>query len=159
METQARRQTLRLLTNGMYVMTSRDGDHYGGATITWLSQVSFKPPLLMAAVRPESNVFQCLAGSRSAAVHVLGADQQDIALRFFSPTRASDECMNGEPFTLGVTGAPILTRSGAWVECRVAGIVDTGGDHAVVILEVVDAEYRGAVEPLTIAASPWVYGG
>lgn len=159
MEAQTKRRTLRLLTNGMYVLTARDGDHYGGATITWLTQVSFKPPLLMAAVRPESNAFQCLAASRAAVVHVLGIDQQDIALRFFAPTRASDGLINGEPFTCGITGSPILTRLGAWAECRVDGIVQTAGDHALVVMEVMDAQCREPLEPLTIAASPWVYGG
>ena len=159
MDVQTRRRTLRLLTNGLYVLTSRDQDHYGAATITWLSQASFKPPLLMAAVRPDSNTFQCLARSGVAAVHVLGVDQQDIALKFFAPTRVRDGQINGEPFTEGVSGAPILTRLSAWVECRVVQIVSTGGDHATVILEVLEAQYRAPVEPLTIAASPWEYGG
>ena len=159
MDIQVRRRTLRLLTNGMYVMTSRDSQHYGAATITWLSQASFRPPLLMAAVRPESNVFKCLKNSGIAAVHVLGTDQQDTAMKFFASTRASDGQINGEPFTDGVTGAPVFTRLGAWVECRVVRIVETGGDHALVIMEVVDAACRAPVEPLTIASSPWAYGG
>jgi hypothetical protein len=33
------------------------------------------------------------------------------------------------------------------------------GDHAVVVMEVVEAECRGDVRPLTVAASPWEYGG
>lgn len=159
MDVMTRRHTLRLLTNGMYIMTSRHGDQFGAATITWLSQASFKPPLLMAAVRPESNVFRCLAGSRVAAIHVLGVDQQEIALKFFAPTREDGGQINDEPFADGITGAPILTRLGAWVECRVLWLVETGGDHALVIMEVVDAQCRESVEPLSIAASPWVYGG
>jgi flavin reductase (DIM6/NTAB) family NADH-FMN oxidoreductase RutF len=159
MDVHTKRRTLRLLTNGMYVVTSRQGDHFGAATITWLSQASFRPPLLMAAVRPESNVFRCFKPGGAAAVHILGIEQQDIALKFFAPTVVSDSQINGEPFVDGVTGAPVLTRCGAWVECRVVRIIDTGGDHAVVVMEVVETQYRGPVEPLTIKASPWVYGG
>ena len=158
-DAQARRRALRLVTNGMFVMTARDGDHYGVATLTWLSQASFKPPLLMVGVRPASNVFQCLTRSGFAAVHVLGADQQEVALKFFSPTQVTDGQINGEPFTDGVTGAPLFPRLRAWVECRVVRIVDAGGDHAVVIMEVVEAKCPGSFEPLTVAASPWVYGG
>jgi flavin reductase (DIM6/NTAB) family NADH-FMN oxidoreductase RutF len=33
------------------------------------------------------------------------------------------------------------------------------GDHAIVILEVVNAEIRGEITPLTVADSPWEYGG
>ena len=159
MDAKTRRQALRSLTNGMYVMTARDGDHYGAATVTWLSQASFKPPLLMAAVRPESNVFQCLRRSGTVVVHVLGAEHQGIALNFFVPTAACDGRINGEPFADGVTGAPVLTRLGVWIECRVVRVIETGGDHAVVIMEAVDAQCRAPVEPLTIAGSPWEYGG
>ena len=153
-----RTQTLRTLSNGMYIVTSSSGDRYGAATITWLSQASFKPPLVMAAIRPESNVFKCLLESGVAAVHVLDATQQDMAFRFFSPTRVSDGAINGEPFTNGVTRAPILQNAAAYFECRVRRTVMLG-DHAVVIFEVVEAECRRKVEPLTVAASPWEYGG
>jgi flavin reductase (DIM6/NTAB) family NADH-FMN oxidoreductase RutF len=153
-----RKRTLRLLSNGMYVMTSSSGAQHGAATLTWLSQASFKPPLVMAAIRPTSNVFKCLAESHVAAIHILGADQQEMAQRFFSPTRVLDDTINGEPFVAGVTRAPILKNARAHVECEVRHIF-TRGDHAVVVLEVIEAECHGEIDPLTVAASPWEYGG
>jgi flavin reductase (DIM6/NTAB) family NADH-FMN oxidoreductase RutF len=159
MDAKTRQKTLRMLSNGMYVMTSRSGDHYGGATVTWLSQASFKPPLIMAAIRTDSNIFKCLSESHIAAVHILGITQQDIARKFFSPTQVGNGEMNGEPFTDGKTSAPILKNLPAYVECRVNRIVDDGGDHALVVMEVVEAECREQVQPLTIAESPWEYGG
>lgn len=159
MDAKAKRKTLRMLTNGMYVMSSRSDDRYGVATVTWLSQASFRPPLIMAAVRRESNVFKCLRESRAAAIHILGHHQQDLAQRFFSPTKASDGTINGEPFTDGVTSAPVLRNAPAYLECWVRHIIDDLGDHAVVIMEVAEAACRDDVRPLTIAESPWEYGG
>jgi flavin reductase (DIM6/NTAB) family NADH-FMN oxidoreductase RutF len=158
MDPSVRKRTLRLLSNGMYVMTSSSGEQHGAATLTWISQASFTPPLVMAAIRPTSNVFKCLAESHVAAIHILGADQQEMAQRFFSPTRVLDDTINGEPFVPGVTRAPILKNARAHVECEVRHIF-TRGDHAVVVLEVVEAEYHGEIDPLTVAASPWEYGG
>ena len=83
-------------------MTSSNGLHHGAATLTWISQASFKPPLVMAAIRPTSNVFRCLAESRVAAIHILDANQQEMAQRFFSPTCVVDHTINGEPYYLGV---------------------------------------------------------
>ena len=68
MDTGTRKKTLRLLSNGVYVLTSRSEDRYGAATVSWVSQASFKPPLIMVAVRRESNVFGCLAESRAAVL-------------------------------------------------------------------------------------------
>ena len=159
MDAKVRRKTLRLLSNGVYVLTSRSEDRYGAATVTWVSQASFKPPLIMAAVRRESNVFQCLAESRFAALHIVGNGQQEIARRFFFPTAAGCGTINGEPVVEGKTAVPVLASLPAHIECQVKRIVDTDGDHAVVILRVVEAEYREEVRPLTIAETPWQYGG
>ena len=159
MDIKVRQRTLRKLSNGIYVLTSRCTDRYGAATITWVSQASFKPPLIMAAVRTDSNVFKCLRESRIAALHILSEEQQEIARRFFSPTSAAPGMINGEPFAEGRTAAPILENLPAHIECRVEQIIDTDGDHAVVILRVVEAECRKQFRPLTIADSPWEYGG
>lgn len=158
-DAKVRQKTLRLLSNGVYVLTSRSGDHYGAATVSWVSQVSFKPPLIMAAVRRDSNVFKCMEVSRVAALHIVGNGQQETAWRFFFPTRANCTTINGEPFSDGKTEAPILTKLPAHVECRVEQVVDTDGDHALMILRVVEAELRDTVRPLTIADTLWEYGG
>jgi flavin reductase (DIM6/NTAB) family NADH-FMN oxidoreductase RutF len=159
LNTQVRRQALRKLSNGVYVLTSRCTDRFGAATVSWVSQASFKPPLIMAAVRTDSNVFQCLRESRIAALHVVSDEQQDIARRFFSPTSAAAGTINGEPFAEGRTAAPILANLPAHVECHVEQIIETDGDHVVVILRVVEAECSKPFRPLTIADSPWEYGG
>lgn len=159
MDTTTRKKTLRMLTNGVYIVTSRAEERYGGATVTWVSQASFRPPLLMAAIRKDSNVYQCLLVSRFAALHVLSADQQDVAQKFFTPTSVSDGRMNGEPFLEGKTTVPVLKNARAYVECRVVRIIDDVGDHAVVIMEVLEAECRHSVDPMRIAESPWQYGG
>ena len=67
--------------------------------------------------------------------------------------------INGEPFVDGKTTAPVLRNTPAHVECRVQQIVDDLGDHSIVILEVVEAEFRREARPLTIGDSPWEYGG
>jgi flavin reductase (DIM6/NTAB) family NADH-FMN oxidoreductase RutF len=159
MDAKVKQKTLRLLSNGVYVLTSRSGDCYGAATVSWVSQVSFKPPLVMAALRRESNVFKCLAQSGIAALHIVADGQHEVARTFFFPTRANCTTINGEPFAPGRTAAPILASLPAHIECRVEQIVDTEGDHALVILQVVEAGLREEVRPLTMAQTPWNYGG
>jgi flavin reductase (DIM6/NTAB) family NADH-FMN oxidoreductase RutF len=159
MDLQARKKTLRMFSNGVYIITARCGEEYGGATVTWVSQASFKPPLVMAAIRKESNVFRCMKDSGAAAIHIVARDQRDIAQRFFNPTTVEDGRMNTEPFRNGQTLAPILQNIPAYIECKVRHVYDGVGDHAVVVLEVVEAECGPGVRPLTVAESPWQYGG
>src|SRR5262249_44564927 len=159
MDAKIKRKTLRMFSNGIYILTSRNGDCCRAAIVSWVSQVSFKPPLIMAAVRKGSNVFACLSESGIAAIHILGADQQDVARKFFAKTQAIDGTINGEPFLNGKTYAPILQNAPAYVECQIHQIIENGGDHTIVVLEVVEAECRRQVQPLTVADSPWEYSG
>jgi flavin reductase (DIM6/NTAB) family NADH-FMN oxidoreductase RutF len=51
-----------------------------------------------------------------------------------------------------------LASQPAHVECRIKRIVNTDGDHALVILRVLEAEFREEVRPLTMAETPREYG-
>ena len=159
MDPKTKQRVLRLLTNGMYVITSRSGERYGAATVTWVSQASFKPPLLMVALRKDGSAYQCIVESRVAVLHVLDCEQRDLAQKFFAATEQSRGMLNGEPYSAGKNRAPILDNLGAYLECQVVEIVEKHGDHAVVILEAVEAVIRKEIKPLTVTDSPWQYGG
>ena len=159
MDPKIKQKVLRLLTNGMYILTSRSGKRFGAATITWVSQASFKPPLLMAALRKDGSAFQCVVESHAAVLHVLDSAQQTIAQKFFAATEESSGLLNGEPYSAGTIGAPVLGNLGAYLECKSLDILEKHGDHAIVVLEVLDAVLRKDVEPLTVTGSPWQYGG
>lgn len=159
MDAKVRQRTLRMLSNGMYIITARSSGRFGAATITWLSQASFKPPLLMTAIRKDSNVFACISETGVAAVHILDHEQQGLAQKFFAPTKVESNLINGKPFVAGKTSCPILENALAYVECELHEIVNNQGDHAVVIMEVIEAECRAELRRLTIADSRWEYGG
>jgi flavin reductase (DIM6/NTAB) family NADH-FMN oxidoreductase RutF len=159
MEPKTKQKALRLLTNGMYVLTSRSGDKYGAATVTWVSQASFKPPLLMAALRKDGSVFQCLAESKTAVLHVLAKDQKDVAQKFFAATKSEAGQINGEPFVPGKNSAPVLTNLPVYIEGSVVDVNDRLGDHALVIFEVTHCALSRDIDPLTVTDSPWEYGG
>jgi flavin reductase (DIM6/NTAB) family NADH-FMN oxidoreductase RutF len=159
MDATIRKKTLRLLSNGVYIITSSHLGQYGAATVTWVSQASFKPPLIMAAIRRDSNVFRCLSQSQAAAIHIVDSSQEQIAQKFFTPTRVDASGINGESFKVGATSAPVLQNFPARLECQVRQILDDEGDHAIVVMEVVEARCEAPVHPLTIRESPWEYGG
>jgi flavin reductase (DIM6/NTAB) family NADH-FMN oxidoreductase RutF len=159
MDLKTKQKVLRLLTNGMYILTSRSREHFGAATITWVSQASFKPPLLMVALRKDGSAFQCVVESRAAVLHVLSDDQRDIAQKFFAATTESQGRLNGEPYFEGTNGAPVLENLGAYLDCKALEILEKPGDHAIVVFEVVNAVLRKDIDPLTVTGSPRQYGG
>jgi flavin reductase (DIM6/NTAB) family NADH-FMN oxidoreductase RutF len=151
-------KALRLLSHGVYVLTSRSRERYGAATVSWVSQASVKPPLLTVALRPDCRVFECLAESGVAALHIVGESQQDLAQRFFLATDAGGGQINGEPIEAGSHAAPLLANLPVRLECEVERIVDTDGDHVIVILRVVETACEVQVRPLTAAEALVQYG-
>lgn len=162
MDSKLRKSVLRQISNGVYVLTGSGRERPAGATITWLTQFSFDPPLLVAGIRPGSSISECLQESRRAVVHIVGHDQLDLAKRFFSAPEhdgeASPPTLAGVPYEPTEHG-PLLQEARAWARCKVLEIIDSGGDHNLVVLEVVDIGGRGELQALTVQASPWSYGG
>lgn len=158
MDPKLRKSVLRSISNGMYVITTGRGDQAAGATITWMTQCSFEPPLLVAGVRAGSAIHDGLRATMRAVVHVLDESQEDVAKRFFSPADVEADTLNGLT-VVETSSGPRLVDAGAWAECAVREMIDCGGDHELVVLEVVDVGAAHEIEPLTVRQSPWQYGG
>jgi flavin reductase (DIM6/NTAB) family NADH-FMN oxidoreductase RutF len=155
-----RKQTLRLLTYGLYVLTAADGDEMAAGTVNWLSQASFTPPLVMVGVKVDSRLHGLIERSRAFAVNILAAGQKEVASAFFRPSQAEGNRINGYLFEPGPkTGAPLLTDLPAWFEARVTDVVRRG-DHSVFVAEVINAGLRDPqARPLEMWDTGWFYGG
>jgi len=160
MDPKTKQKTLRLLTNGMYVLTSRNAaGEPAASTVSWVSQASFKPPLIMAALRKDGRVLAYLRESSVAALHILGSDHRNLAQKFFGATRSARNPLKDEPFAEGKTSAPILKNIPAYIECKLVRVHDDDGDHAIAVLQVVNAVSDETVEPLAVSDTSWEYGG
>ena len=160
MDAEVKKQTLRLLTYGLYVLTAADGDELAAGTVSWLSQASFSPPLVMVGVKVDSGVHDLIEKTGAFAVNILGEGQMDEASAFFRPSQVGEGTINGLAFEPGPeTGAPLLLDLPAWFEARVTDTIKRG-DHSVVVAEVINAGLRDTdAVPLEMWDTGWSYGG
>lgn len=160
MDPQIKKQALRLLTYGLYVVTAADGDKVAAGSVNWLSQASFEPPLVMVAIKKDSGLHAIVAGNGALAVNVLAASQKEVASAFFRSTEVKDGKLNGYAFEHGPkTGAPLLLDLPAWFEARVTDAVERG-DHTVYLAEVINAGLRDPeAKPMVLRDTGWFYGG
>ncbi len=146
MDETSKKTALRMIPYGIYVLTAKSGDGtIGTATVNWVTQTSFAPPLIAAAVKADSSAYAVLKNSRRFVLNMLGKGQQGVAFTFFKPAQIDGDKISGQPVRTGETGAPILTNAHASVECKVAEIVERG-DHHIVIGEVIGAHVAKAPE-------------
>ena len=160
MDLNEKKHIMKLFTYGLHVMTGQDGDEIAAATVSWVSQASFEPPLITVGVKVDSGIHAVVKETGCFALNVLAAGQKDIAAAFFRPSVVEDGQINGQPFESGpATGAPLLLNLPAWIEARVTDRVERG-DHTVVVAEVINAGVRdGDAKALTMSSTGWSYGG
>ncbi len=159
MDLQAKKIALRKIPHGVYVIGVKQGNQLNAFTGTWLTQVSFTPPLVAIGVKKDNLSFRMIEQDRVFTVNILGKDHKPLAEHFVKPASVVGEKLKEVPHRTGVTGAPILNDAIAYVECQVREIANALGDHAVVIGEVVEAGVRTDGPALTLMDTGWHYGG
>jgi len=127
MDPESKKKALRMFTYGMHIVTASDGTQIAAGAINWVSQASFQPPLVMIGVKVDSNLHRLIKASGSLAINIVAEDQKDLAAAFFKPSQIAGNTINGHEFEKGVTGAPLLLATPAYLEGRVVGAVEKRG--------------------------------
>jgi len=139
MDADAKKTALRMIPYGLYVLTAADANgQIATATINWVTQTSFNPPLIVAALKADSGAMAATRASGCFVLNILGKGQQGAAFAFFKPAAVDGDKIAGQPFRKSASGAAILTEAPACLECTVREIVAVG-DHYVILAEVVEA--------------------
>lgn len=158
MDLEAKKKALRKIVHGVCVVGVQQDGRLNAFTATWVTQVSFKPPLVVVGMAKDSLSYAMAAASRVFVINFLGHDQKMLAQHFLKPAHLGSDKLQGVRYRLGKVGAPILEEAAAFIECEVRDI-HPGGDHAIVIGEVVEAGVHRDVDPLALKETGWQYGG
>ena len=138
-------QNLAHLTYGIYVLTTRYQNIINGMIASWVSQISYEPPLILAAIHPNRYSHDLLQQSGCFALHSIAKDQQELLSRFKGPDPA--EKFSSLAWSQGLTGCPILNDCIGVMECEIIQQL-APGNHSLFIGKVVHAVFNGADTPL-----------
>ena len=158
MNEEAKKNILRKIPYGLYVIGVKNSAGCHAFTGSWFSQCSLKPPCVMLGVRHGTHSLDSIKEGRVFSVNFLGKEDQKVLEQFFKATPPTGNRFGELTFTAKKTGTPILDKSVAYLECRVQAIHEAG-DHSVVIAEVIEAEILKNHPPLVMSDTPWHYGG
>ena len=154
-----RKQVLRLIPYGVYVVGAAHEGHCLAFTGTFCTQCSFEPPLVALGVKGDSRALVMIEASQVFSLNWVPKDQgQDWAARFFKAPEAEGQTLAGLPFVTAETGAPLLNDALAWAEFRVRAI-HRDADHPLVVGELVHVSLKRSEAPLILSDTPWKYGG
>ncbi|SNX67574.1 flavin reductase (DIM6/NTAB) family NADH-FMN oxidoreductase RutF [Cereibacter ovatus] len=144
-DSRAFREALGRFATGVTVVTVLTDDGPAGMTANSFASVSLDPPLVLWSPARSSSRFDWFAGAAHFTIHVLDADQQDLAARFTRGGAGFD----GLAYRANPEGVPLLPTPLARFDCSRHAIHD-GGDHAIVVGRVLRATMRQG-DPLLFA--------
>jgi flavin reductase (DIM6/NTAB) family NADH-FMN oxidoreductase RutF len=146
MDPDTKKTALRMIPYGLYVLTAEGQDgRVAAATVNWVTQSSFEPPLVVVGVKADSGAHSIIKDAGAFCLNVLGKGQQGTAYAFFKHVEREGSSIGGEPFRSGSTGAPVLESCPAYAECKLVETVEIG-DHSIFVGEVVDAGVAESLE-------------
>ncbi|MFC3616660.1 flavin reductase family protein [Lutimaribacter marinistellae] len=135
--TRAFREALGCFATGVTVVTTQVGGKPRAITVNSFSSVSLTPPLVLWCLDHKSNRYDVFAGAQNYAIHVMGEEQQRLALDF---ARDGDDFSHAR-WQANADGVPLLDDCLARFECRLSATHEAG-DHIIILGEVTRAMHR-----------------
>ncbi|MBJ7265125.1 MAG: flavin reductase family protein [Burkholderiaceae bacterium] len=129
------RAALGRFATGVTVITASDSQGaLLGLTVNSFNAVSLDPPLVLWSLAKKSSALPGIVAATRYTIHVLGAHQTDLAMRFASGTHA--DRFDNLPMTTTSGGSPMLNIPvAAWFECEPHGSLPAG-DHVILVARV-----------------------
>ncbi len=138
------RSVLGRFASGITVIATRDASGANhGMTVSAFSSLSLVPPLVIVCIGHAATISGAIATATHFGVSVLGAHQQAVAQRF---AESDTDRFEGIATSLGIGNVPLIDGAIGWLACKVQARHE-GGDHTIVVGEVLDAGTREG-EPL-----------
>lgn len=157
------RDALNMIPYGFYAVGSRNGDDVNLMVVNWLTQSSFSPRQVSFALSKTAVTHGIVAEGQVFSVNIFDkADAELITGLTKSREKNPDKVKDADTTPAPQTGCPLVTGAAAWLECRVVGSVDSGGDHDVIVGEVIGAGVNRAGKSdatLTLEDIGWSYSG
>lgn len=135
---------LQLMNNGVYVVASAEGNQTHGCTVTWVSQASYRNPLLTVALDKGHDTYKVIERSGKLVINVLKSSQKDVAEHFGHENRESSAAYFQEQ---GGQQLPVLKDCLAAIFANVVDKIDAR-DHVVILAEATESRVFEQGQPL-----------
>jgi flavin reductase (DIM6/NTAB) family NADH-FMN oxidoreductase RutF len=157
------KDALRMMAYGFYSITTHSGSEVNAMVANWVIQCSFEPRQVALALQKTSHSYLLVESGKVFAVNIFNKADAEAIKPFTKSAAKNPDKMKTAHYSLSPeTGCPILAGAAAYIECRIVGKLDTGGDHDVIVGEVVGGGVQkagDAASTLTLVDLGWSYAG
>jgi len=163
MSDDAIKDVLKMIPYGFYSITSKSDDDVNAMVANWVTQISFEPRLVALGLQKSSHTRSVIEKGQVFAINLFTKEDSESMMPFTKGRSKNPEKMKDARFwDAPETGCPVIEGAAAYIEFKVAKIVDSGGDHDIIIGEPVGAQVLkagDASQTLTLPDIGWSYAG
>ncbi len=147
------RSALGQFPTGVTVITTvnKNGEPVG-CTASSFNSVSIEPALVLWSIDKNALGRPIFEDTEYFAINVLSEQQVELSNKFAG--RGEDK-FKGVSFSRGLGESPLFPECAAQFQCKSWNVYD-GGDHLILVGEVVEYEYDQNVKPLGFAQGNYV---
>ena len=138
------RTVLGHYATGVAIITAVDGGEPVGMACNSFTSVSLEPPLVLFCAAKTSTTWPRIRRAGSWCANILGEADEELC-RLFAQ-KGADRFAQAA-YRPGASGAPVLDRALAFVDCRTEAEYDAG-DHVVVVGRVLELGHQTEGKPL-----------
>jgi 3-hydroxy-9,10-secoandrosta-1,3,5(10)-triene-9,17-dione monooxygenase reductase component len=138
------RTVLGHFATGVTIVTATDDGEPVGMACNSFTSLSLEPPLVLFCAAKASTTWPRIQAVGKWCANVIGEDDEELC-RLFAQKDADRFARTA--FHPGVSGAPILDRTLAFVDCVTEAEYDAG-DHVIVVGRVLELGYAAGGKPL-----------
>ncbi|MFZ0058856.1 MAG: flavin reductase family protein [Acidimicrobiales bacterium] len=160
-----RRRVLWRMPTGLYLVGSLAAGERNMMTANLVVQLCVEPKLVGVVVEAAARTHELIETGGCFAVSLLAREDRALVRKFVKPARddRAARTLNGVAYADAPgTGAPVLARAVAFLDCRLERTVMLGS-HSLFVGEVVDAAFgpsgAGEAEVLRVEDTRMSYGG
>jgi flavin reductase (DIM6/NTAB) family NADH-FMN oxidoreductase RutF len=135
------RSALRRWTSGVSIVTVRGERGVQGITVASFCSLSLRPPLILICIDRGARSHSLIAEQGCFGVSILRSNQAWMSDVGAGLTDGDGRGLERLGIRTAITGAPILEKGLAWLDCRLVEQHE-GGDHTIYIGRVEAAGYR-----------------
>jgi flavin reductase (DIM6/NTAB) family NADH-FMN oxidoreductase RutF len=149
-------EALENVTTGIYILTTGKGEESHGMIVSWVSQVSFDPPLIMVAIRRNRPTHAMILENKNFALSILRKDQTNLIGQF--KHQDHKKRFKGLTPVATKTGVYVIGETVAYIDCELYQSVDVN-DHTLFIGRMVDGGVLDDGYPLSVQEYGKIYLG
>jgi flavin reductase (DIM6/NTAB) family NADH-FMN oxidoreductase RutF len=121
----------------VFILTAAHGGESAAMMASWVQQAGFDPPAVSIAMAKGRPITEMIRASGRLALSIIPEGDSSLMKRYARGVKPGEDPFAGVETIQTPGGIPAMKSALAWLECRLMHTCDFGGDHDLLVAEVI----------------------